>query len=128
MGTGVPQANLSYVLRAVTLLSFQTTVAGDVALVALTGELDVAGASLLEQEIERVLGDHDLKGLVLDLRELDFMDSTGLRLMVLADERARTEDRRLQLVRGKPDVQRVFEITRMTDRLDFVDSPAEAGA
>jgi anti-anti-sigma factor len=128
MGMGVPQADLSYVLRAVTLLSFQTTVTGDVAVVALTGELDVAGAALLEHELSRVAADHDAKGLVLDLRELDFMDSTGLRLVVLADDRARAEGRHLTLVRGKPDVQRVFEITRMTDRLDFVDSPAEAGA
>src|SRR5688500_18923410 len=112
MGTGVPQAHLSYVLRAVTLLSFQTTVTGDVAVVALSGELDVAGASLLEQEVERVVADPDVNGLVLDLRDLDFMDSTGLRLMVLADERARAENRRLHPVRGKPDVQRVFEITR----------------
>jgi len=113
--------------RAVTLLSFQTTVTDETAVVALTGELDVAGATLLEQEIDRVIAD-EVRTLVLDLRELDFMDSTGLRLMVLADDRARTEGRSLRLVRGKPDVQRVFEITRMTDRLDFVDSPAEAGA
>ena len=125
---GVPRADLSYVLRAVTLLRFQTTVTGEVAVVALSGELDVAGATLLEQEVDRVVADHEVRTLVLDLRELDFMDSTGLRLMVLADDRARAEDRSLRLVRGKPDVQRVFEITRMTDRLDFVDSPAEAGA
>jgi anti-anti-sigma factor len=111
----------------VTLLSFQTTVTGEVALVALSGELDVAGATLLEQEVDRVVSDHEVRTLVLDLRELDFMDSTGLRLMVLADDRSRAEGRSLRLVRGKPDVQRVFEITRMTDRLDFVDSPAEAG-
>jgi anti-anti-sigma factor len=112
----------------VTLLSFQTTITGEVALVALSGELDVAGAALLEHELNRVADDHDAQALVLDLRDLDFMDSTGLRLMVLADDRARADGRRLLLVRGKPDVQRVFEITRMTDRLEFVDSPAEAGA
>jgi anti-sigma B factor antagonist len=128
MGTGVTRGELSYVLWAVTLLSFQTTVTGDVAVVALTGELDVAGASLLEHELDRIAADHDASSLVLDLSGLDFMDSTGLRLVVLADERARSEGRRLVLVRGRPDVQRVFEITRMTDRLAFVDSPAEAGA
>jgi len=110
----------------VTLLSFQTTVTGDAAIVALAGELDVAGASLLEHEIERIVTDHDSRELVLDLSGLEFMDSTGLRLMVLADERAQRESRRLSLVRGQPDVQRVFEITRMTERLRFVDSVAEA--
>jgi anti-sigma B factor antagonist len=113
---------------SVTLLSFQTTATGDVAVVALTGELDVAGAALLQHELDRIASDHEPAGLVLDLSGLDFMDSTGLRLVVLADERARSEGRRFTLVRGRPDVQRVFEITRMTDRLEFVDSASEAGA
>jgi anti-sigma B factor antagonist len=114
--------------RGLTLLSFQTTVTGEVAIVALSGELDVAGAALLESELARVRTDHDPRGLVLDLRELAFMDSTGLRLIVLADERARSEGRELFLVRGRPDVHRVLEITRMADRLNIVDDPAEAGA
>ena len=109
-----------------TLLSFQTTVTGDVAVVALSGELDVAGSALLEHELERIDVDHSPRTLVLDLSDLDFMDSTGLRLVVLADSHARENGRRFALVRGKPDVQRVFEITRMTDRLDFLDSAAEA--
>ena len=113
---------------AVTLLSFQTTVTGDVAVIALSGELDVAGAELLENELRRVAADHATTGLVLDLRDLDFMDSTGLRLMVLADERARAAGHAFTLVRGRPDVHRVFEITRMTDRLDFIDDPSEAVA
>ena len=112
----------------VTLLSFRTTITGEVAVIALTGELDVAGASLLENELKRVAAEHDVRGLVLDLRELEFMDSTGLRLIVLSDERVRAEGRTLTIVRGRPDVHRVFEITRMIDRLSFVDEPAEAGA
>lgn len=112
----------------VTLLSFQTTVTGDTAVLALSGELDVAGASLVEHELDRIVADHEATSLVLDLSGLEFMDSTGLRMMVLADERARAEERTLTLVRGRPDVQRVFEITRMEERLRFVDSAAEAGA
>lgn len=112
----------------VTLLSFRTTVTGETAVIALTGELDVAGADVLEHELRRVADEHGAKTLVLDLRELEFMDSTGLRLMVLADERARADGRDFALVRGRQDVHRVFEITRMVDRLRFVDDPAEAGA
>jgi anti-anti-sigma factor len=111
----------------VTVLSFHTTVTGDVAAILLTGELDVAGSALLEQEMERVAVDHAPRTLVLDLSGLDFMDSTGLRLVVLADTRAREAGRRFALVRGRPEVHRVFEITRMDERLDFVD-PAEADA
>jgi anti-anti-sigma factor len=110
----------------VTLLTFETTVTGDVAVVALSGELDVAGAGLLEHELDRVLADHGPSALVLDLSGLDFMDSTGLRLVVLADQRASQEGRRFAVVRGGDDVHRVFEITRMTDRLRFLDSAADA--
>ncbi len=109
-----------------TLLSFNTTVTGDVAVVALDGELDVAGAALLEHELDRIAADHAPRALVLDLSGLDFMDSTGLRLVVLADARARKEGREFALVRGAPDVHRVFEITRMADRLRILGSAAEA--
>jgi anti-anti-sigma factor len=110
----------------VTLLTFETTVTGDVAVVVLRGELDVAGAGLLEHELDRVLTDHGPSALVLDLSNLDFMDSTGLRLVVLADQRASEEGRAFAVVRGVEDVHRVFEITRMTDRLRFLDSAAQA--
>jgi anti-anti-sigma factor len=110
----------------VTLLSFQTTVTGEVAVVALSGELDVAGAALLEHELARIGEDHDPQAIVLDLSNLGFMDSTGLRLVVLADARAREQQRGFAVVRGPDDVHRVFEITRMTTRLRFLDSAAEA--
>jgi anti-sigma B factor antagonist len=112
----------------VTLLSFETTVTGDVAVVALTGELDVAGAELLENELERLAADHDPSAIVLDLSALKFMDSTGLRTVVLADARTRAAGRRFALVRGPEDVHRVFEITKMESRLHFLGSAAEAGS
>jgi anti-anti-sigma factor len=112
----------------VTLLRFTTAVTDGVAVIALLGELDVAGVTMLEQELERVSSQVDPSALVLDLSELDFMDSTGLRLVVTADQRAREDGRAFALVRGKEDVQRVFEITRMLDRLRFLDSAEEAPA
>jgi anti-sigma B factor antagonist len=103
----------------VTLLTFQTSATGDTAEVALAGELDVAGSALLEAEIDRVLAEHDPRTIVLDLSGLDFMDSTGLRLVVLTDAKARESGWQLLLVRGNESVHRVFEITRMAERLSF---------
>ena len=94
-------------------LDFSTTRNGTVAVVAATGELDRLGA-------ETGLGT-----VVLDLRGLEFIDSSGLRLVVLADMQAREAGRRFALVRGPETVHRVFEITRMSERLDFVDDPDE---
>jgi anti-anti-sigma factor len=106
-------------------LDFQTTRNGTVVVIAATGELDLSGAAVLEAELERLTGDPELGTLVLDLSGLEFMDSSGLRLVVLADMRAREAGHRFALVRGPETVHRVFEITRMSDRLDFVDSLEE---
>jgi len=103
-------------------LDFETTTVGTVAVIAATGELDLSGAADLEAEIQSLTEDPDLGTVVLDLSRLEFMDSSGLRTIVMADMRAREAGRRFALVRGPETVHRVFEITRMSDRLDFVDS------
>ena len=58
---------------------------------------------------------------MLDLRRLQFVDSTGLRLMLAWSARAREDGLTFSLVRGSPTVQRLFELTGTTDHLSFVD-------
>jgi anti-anti-sigma factor len=106
-------------------LEFETTLNRAVAVIAAAGELDLSGADLLQAELDRLAAEPDLGTVVLDLRGLEFMDSSGLRLVVLADMRARETGRRFVLVRGPETVHRVFEITRMSERLDFVADPEE---
>ena len=106
-------------------LTFETKRNGSVAVIAAAGELDLSGAQVLESELNRLQADPELGTVVLDLRGLEFMDSSGLRLVVLADMRAREAGRRFVLVRGPDTVHRVFEITRMSERLDFVSDPDE---
>jgi anti-anti-sigma factor len=50
------------------------------------------------------------------------MDSSGLRALVMADQRARDAGRRLAIVPGAPAIRRVFEITQLHDRLDLVEN------
>ena len=109
-------------------LEFDTTLssAGD-ALIALSGELDLSGAPALDQEIETLAANPDVRRVILDLRRLEFMDSSGLRVVALADRRLSASGRSLVLVRGREHVQRVFEITRMVERLAFVDAPDDPG-
>jgi anti-sigma B factor antagonist len=107
-------------------LEFETTRNGTVAIVAPTGELDLSGASVLEAELDRLAGEPELGVIVLDLRGLEFMDSSGLRLVVLADMKAREAGQRFALIRGGDTVHRVFEITRISERLNFVEDAEEA--
>ena len=88
--------------------------------VALKGELDLSTTGKLQEELQRVEADPPAT-LVLDLSKLVFLDSTGLRCLVTADERAREQGRRVVIVRGPDQVQRVFSITRLEDRLEIVD-------
>jgi anti-sigma B factor antagonist len=93
---------------------------GDAAYVTLRGELDISTAGPLEDNLQRVeAGEPEL--LVIDLSRLDFMDSTGLRLLISADQRAREAGRRLVLVRGNDIVQRVLRLTGLDERLEIVD-------
>jgi anti-sigma B factor antagonist len=103
-------------------LSLETTVGRMATVVALRGELDLAGAVALERELAAI---EDAGAVVLDLRGVEFMDSSGLRVIAIATQQARALGRRLALVPGIEQVMRVFEITRMRERLDFVDDPRE---
>src|SRR6187200_2873223 len=65
--------------------------------VVLVGELDIASAETLERELETLEADSP-GTLVLDLRRVEFIDSTGLRAVIAADARARSAGRRFVIV------------------------------
>jgi anti-anti-sigma factor len=90
--------------------------------VTLTGELDISTAQRLEDDLRRIEAERPAM-IVLDLQPLTFMDSTGLRLLITADIRARQEGRRLVIVKGNEMVQRVMRLTRLDERLDIVEDP-----
>ncbi len=99
-------------------LAVRSTREGDAHVIELIGELDLDGAPRVEEELRRVEAS-DVQAIVVDLGELEFIDSTGLRLLVMAAERCR--EGRFSLLRGPKQVHRVFEITDLADRLPFAD-------
>jgi anti-sigma B factor antagonist len=92
---------------------------------ALRGELDIASAPQVEDALAEVEASNPPL-LVIDLRKLEFMDSTGLRTVVSADARARGQGRRLAIVRGPEPVDRIFSVTRLDERLQMIDEPQAA--
>lgn len=92
--------------------------------VGLVGELDLSTVAKVQEELRRV-EESAPATVVLDLSKLRFLDSTGLRCIVTADERAREAGRRMVIVRGPDPVQRVFSITRLEERLEMVDDAAK---
>jgi anti-sigma B factor antagonist len=104
----------------VTILDVHEERGDGLAHLALRGELDLSTVPKVEEALRRV---EEAKPpvIVLDLAGVTFLDSTGLRMVVTADQRARAEARRLAVVRGPESVQRVFSITRLDEHLDMVD-------
>jgi anti-sigma B factor antagonist len=90
--------------------------------VSLIGELDISEVEGLQGILAAAEAKHP-QVLVLDLRGLEFLDSSGIRLVVEADLRAQREERRLIIVRGPEQVHRVFTIALLDRRLEFVDEP-----
>jgi anti-anti-sigma factor len=97
---------------------------GQATIIAVSGELDLASSPALQEELDRV----DASGvplLIIDLRTLDFMDSTGLSVLVRAHQRAEERGRELAMVKGPQQVQRLLSLTGVADRLTLADSPEQ---
>ena len=91
--------------------------------VFLDGDVDIASADEIEARIRSAEAEEPLV-ILIDLRQVSFLDSSGLRLILGAAVRAKAAGRRLVLVRGPERVQRVFELTNLQSRLEFVDHPS----
>lgn len=96
--------------------------APDAAWVHLAGELDIATAPWLESALREPRLQARL--VVLDLRELAFVDSSGVHAIVDASIRARRAGHRMLLLRGRPGVDRVFTLTGSSP--DVVDGDIHA--
>lgn len=92
-------------------------------IVTFTGDLDIASEADATASLEAALDGAGL--LVADLRELDFLDSTGVRVLLTADLQAREQGVRFGVARGDGMVRRLFEVTRIDQRFPVVDDPAE---
>ena len=91
-----------------------------VAQLSLQGEFDLAAAEQFERQLKSLEAKKP-KLIVIDLRKVRFIDSTGLQQILKADARSRQNGFRLTIVRGPANVHRVFEITGMDKHLSIVD-------
>ena len=101
------------------LLEIDVSETGGVRRLSLRGELDLAGIDRFEQ----LLTGGGPATFVLDMRGLTFIDSSGLRALIMADERVRADGGRIIVVRGPERVNDVLEVTGVARRLELVDEP-----
>ena len=87
--------------------------------IAIRGELDLAHAYTFDEELLRVEESRP-SCVVLDLRELGFLDSCGLARLLAARRRARRAGHRLLLVRGSAAIQRLFALSGVDETFETV--------
>lgn len=105
-------------------LDVETSQVEGTTVVILSGELDVATAD----SVERALLDAERgepERLLLDLRDLRFIDSTGLSLLINADRRGRKAGRHVTIVSGTGPPRRILQTVGLDSRLDVVPEPPE---
>jgi len=85
------------------------------------GELDLAVIGFVDREMERAEAS-DASRIVLDLEQLEFLDASGIRLLLDLNERSRDSGRSLRISgSGATQVQRVLELTGVDELLPFED-------
>jgi anti-anti-sigma factor len=107
----------------VTTFEIQTESLGRTFVVRLTGEFDLSGL----RDFQRALADvraPEVTRVAVDLSGLAFMGASGLRALLAVEARSARDGFELLVVRGSPQVQRVFEMTGVDRRLVFVEDPA----
>lgn len=92
--------------------------------IALSGEIDMSAVESVEAAIGATVPSE--AGLVVfDLRDVAFLDSSGLRVILRLDREQRDAGKRFVVVRGGRRVARVLELTGAERQLEMVDDPAE---
>lgn len=90
--------------------------------VAPHGEVDIATSPQVLAALAETGGD-----VVLDLREVTFLDSSGLRVIIQHERRAQEEGHAFGVVPGPPEVQRILEVAGVADRLQTLDASSDPG-
>ena len=97
----------------------------DIVVLRLSGELDVATAPSLLQELRRLLTE-DHRHVSIDVAELTYIDSTGVNLLASAANSFSLAKRRMCLLKRHGIVQKIFELAQLTEQIPSFGSLAEA--
>ena len=104
--------------------TFKADRAGETAVVTLAGELDMAATFRIEPELERLTRDDEVRTLVADMEGVEFIDSSGLGLLLATEQRLRAEGIRFVVANPSHSVRRMLELAGASDDLAVIAWPA----
>jgi anti-sigma B factor antagonist len=101
-----------------TSFELKRAVSGDRHTIALSGEVDMLAVPALQAAV-RELCDQRAPEIVLDLRRVTFMDSTGLKATVAAHQLCRRRGCTFSVIPGPTQIQTLFELTGLAESVPF---------
>jgi anti-anti-sigma factor len=110
------------------ILTFDTRPGNGYDVISLHGEFDITAAPKVDAELARLLNEGEEAGraLIVDLRDLRFMDSSGIQTLVIAHRECAKNGRTLVLVRGGSAVMRVLALCGLDTRVRIADTIDDA--
>lgn len=99
---------------------------GKVARIRLTGELEIASADAVRSKLAAARKDHPDRDFILDMSQLEFIDSTGLQVLLRFRRELKSDDRVMVLLGATGSVRRIFETTGLEDILLLASSLEQA--
>lgn len=100
---------------------------GDIKIIHLEGKLDVNLSIEIEAEFEKMI-DAGTKKMVLDLRKVEYLSSSGLRIFISAMRKLKEKKGKLVLCNITPMVKKIFKIVELEDLFEIYDSIDKAVA
>ena len=94
--------------------------------VYLKGRLDVHLSTEVEKEINDIIQQFPDKNILVNLDDVEYMSSSGLRVLVASMRILKANDKELKLCNLNPAVKKVFEVVELMDMFDIYDTEADA--
>ena len=100
---------------------------GDVAILYLDGRLDIVHTAEVETEVQRVLKDRGYKKLIFNLAKLEYMSSSGIRMLItVIRAMAEKEDGWIRMCDLNPQVDKIFEAAQVKSIFDIYPTEKDA--
>lgn len=99
---------------------------GDSIVAYLRGRLDVHLSGEIEKDLNDLIEQNPDKNLVINLDEIEYMSSSGLRVLVAIMRQLKSNDRSLKLCHLNTAVKKIFEVVELMDMFDIYDTEEEA--